>query len=1484
MDFFLDLYIKDPSNFEKELVSHIFLKQAKNESLYIHQIPEKRLILILEQIINSSQPKFWQPKKKCNSYLFCKWNAISILSRILNENKYQISDSFYLNALESIRSSDATSIHQAITKNSPINDKQAQSICQSLSFLFEKHHGLFVALQKYLDELITRIGPKSIFNYFKLNSFALRDKFDKNLLQFFEVNLVDSSNFAQFWGNYQILFAEDASTLFQSLFTCATPFPKKTKYMPNEDNILSLANDVISKKKKHFVDIILIHCRTLIIDGLFNQNQNDSFLLYTNDFPELRPLTVLSEFESLKNDINVLTEVTAKFVNESSHPIISNFMRRIYNDNEICSFLQASTGRVTFPNDLIPTSLPKYMSIQTNQIFETDILSAINKDFFVISDQDRNMDVDFISSYQILSTFILSIEKPDINMDHLDEFFSAIKSKAVFNDLIIDVYSVLFLQTNDCNNNLKYVFSKDEMAKIVKILNYFHPTNKYIRQALIRLNFSELLDNKNFEEAKDLAESEEDPLFKIAQMAEIVDKISKNQPTAFPQNFNHLLFATEYFLSLNDMQIDFENYDYKTIIDKRIYANKIKSSLQIDSHENKKIDFERNNKIHLSLFDMETNNEILDILNNDIRSNNIDLKGLPLLKGFVDIVRLSNYAVDQNLDLKDFISYIVQTDETSALLKATTVPEKYKGNKIVNAIVYGMPSKNISLNNNDMVSINEILDYLDQCDNNFIIIPNNVISLIISKLLTILFDKNQKNSNPDEKIYDVLNSLYFRNPDISISLYNHFITKFSIRDLMNLLPYSFNSSISGLKSSNLTLIEELNELITNKMFIKAKKIADEFNLNQELEVIIQKTATENDLTDITLLFPNLHDFVNKMKIKLQSKQDESNYIDINELKEITELDDKLSNSSISRSNESLLKLFKSLLSAFNSVKEKVPYISTPLMSKIQALTTSFISLIKVDSLDSESIAAYMLSRLVKLMNRFKVHIANLSDASLFESYFMRLENLSQFVSCNFYALYNEEYTMEGFIHRQQGAEYAELCQKYDRINLLRDIQSLWGLDQRYFNSSILCFNLGLINKGINELKNSFNAHKSLNIDCCPVTDDLLRSLSYPQPLPINQFYEEITLNGAPLEISISDILKSSKSSGLTILSQKLQKNNIELKVPSLNNAVQKALSNPDCLVILNSPQLAGLVSSLSIIGADEERIQFHCKSSQFDEAFEIFMKMAKSEKLSIFLRVLVTPALAFSHWNVFWRKILKYTEFFTPLFRELIQFLKKNHMFYCLFDIQRRINYFDNSILAAIKLFGLATSWKERQEILSDVKRLISKSLTDTEKKDHMPSFSDEALLKMQQRVNLQLSIISFMIHRNVLYDPNLELMTSKKNTLLLGSFLLLNLQVGYFSEICELPDVNINEVCDVAVDKLQSSGEGKIPQFFRDLTRLEFITYSKIVFSLIQSIYSRVTDQKSFIEFVKRNIRGDDLIAKILQKYGFEKEAAQALKNRNQK
>ena len=144
-----------PSHFyENFFINNTFLGQYKNSFILCNKITKKSFITILKQICKTNHPDNWIPVTKAPSYKFIQWYCRSIL---LKENKIEpsiIDDAFYLDVLETFCSYKYKFIIEYIDDNEKvIPENLITSICKEVKDLFEKHNGLFTALNNYMDNL-----------------------------------------------------------------------------------------------------------------------------------------------------------------------------------------------------------------------------------------------------------------------------------------------------------------------------------------------------------------------------------------------------------------------------------------------------------------------------------------------------------------------------------------------------------------------------------------------------------------------------------------------------------------------------------------------------------------------------------------------------------------------------------------------------------------------------------------------------------------------------------------------------------------------------------------------------------------------------------------------------------------------------------------------------------------------------------------------------------------------------------------------------------------------------------------------------------------------------------------------------------------------------------------------------------------------------------------------------------------------------------
>jgi hypothetical protein len=97
--------------------------------------------------------------------------------------------------------------------------------------------------------------------------------------------------------------------------------------------------------------------------------------------------------------------------------------------------------------------------------------------------------------------------------------------------------------------------------------------------------------------------------------------------------------------------------------------------------------------------------------------------------------------------------------------------------------------------------------------------------------------------------------------------------------------------------------------------------------------------------------------------------------------------------------------------------------------------------------------------------------------------------------------------------------------------------------------------------------------------------------------------------------------------------------------------------------------------------------------------------------------------------------------------------------------------------------------------------------------------------------------------------------------------------QLGYFLEIVDLPEP-LPEICDAVVDAVAQSGPAALQTLFKSLARVDAATYSRIVPALLDAVRRRSASPEGFVSFIREHVRGTELKAIELARFGFREQA----------
>jgi hypothetical protein len=687
-----------------------------------------------------------------------------------------------------------------------------------------------------------------------------------------------------------------------------------------------------------------------------------------------------------------------------------------------------------------------------------------------------------------------------------------------------------------------------------------------------------------------------------------------------------------------------------------------------------------------------------------------------------------------------------------------------------------------------------------------------------------------------------LNELYLKNPGVYLETLGPRVPSLTIDVLSTIFPYSEFLCFDGASNEQVTVYQKIEILIQQKHFQQAKRFGTDFGMRSDVDKLIQKymqtkAPSRQELLSIARLFPDGHfELPDDARVR-KNEVDESFSVEI--------------------SGDS----YDEILGAFRKIK-RMTLVNPSLMSIVLGAASKFIMGTVVDSCRAELITMTRISRLIRHILLFKVKMRNLAESAQLEAFFIQLQILRRFMKVGFFGRFGEPYSLSNFASYESGLAFASLAQKYDQTDLKLDIQRVWHVGTFAHAQALNCFKLGLLGSGLEELRTAVQTLKVLKIDRQPLANDLVEVLTHPPTIDVESLFRG--------KLSSFDSLVPAVRDEETI------------SFPSLWRVLSQTVAE-GYGIIVDSPQTQALDQAFEIIEATEQRILHLCKMGQFDVAFEAFSGFAGHlpNRSMLFLRLILTPAVAYSQWNVFLRRFFRRLDAFAPILRDLFSFLKQNHMYLCLFDLQRGAGVYDEALLAGIEALRTATTWEAGLEILINLANVVGNVLATPQAKR---TLTDSQLRPWQHKLALQMAIWEHFAGKHRPFTPRIGLLGSPADGLRLAANLLISLELGYFQAVCELPEISSSAACDVAVSEPSLGGCSSLQDFFERLTTLDSGLYRMIVQEVAFAMHKSAADPMAFVAFVCANVRGIETQAKILVKTGMAGEVQKVAGSRTNK
>lgn len=446
---------------------------------------------------------------------------------------------------------------------------------------------------------------------------------------------------------------------------------------------------------------------------------------------------------------------------------------------------------------------------------------------------------------------------------------------------------------------------------------------------------------------------------------------------------------------------------------------------------------------------------------------------------------------------------------------------------------------------------------------------------------------------------------------------------------------------------------------------------------------------------------------------------------------------------------------------------------------------------------------------------------------------VKLLIVEDILNSGFYSRFGIKYSLKDFNSSEFAQSMYSYAVRFDFPRLFSDIKLAYNLEPtpEHYQRALCAFRLGCLEDGLEELKMSVVS--ALNKRPQKLAAQLELSLAHPFPV---------------------DVQHATKN----------------LIVPSMYRAATNAIHS-QVGVILGSPQIQTLDKALRAIKASGPLIRFYSGCGNFEAAFDLLFETSPTAQT--FVKNVMTPALANSHWNVFWRKANRRTDL-SSLIGEACDFLKAKRMWAALFDIQRRLGRHDDAIEACIMRFAEADSWAVSRAAMTDLRAETTSAVTAH---DGNGKYSLEDLFMLIRRIEVQRSIAEYFEGTGHPFDPGLELVSSKAHMIKLGATLLLEFQTGFALEACEYDDAAVAQIAELAVDILAARGDTAVATFVHNTKDMAEQDAKVFVPKICASLRPRIPDVRHFAAFINANVHGHELRARCFYEAGMLEQAKAA-------
>ena len=318
--------------------------------------------------------------------------------------------------------------------------------------------------------------------------------------------------------------------------------------------------------------------------------------------------------------------------------------------------------------------------------------------------------------------------------------------------------------------------------------------------------------------------------------------------------------------------------------------------------------------------------------------------------------------------------------------------------------------------------------------------------------------------------------------------------------------------------------------------------------------------------------------------------------------------------------------------------------------------------------------------------------------------------------------------------------------------------------------------------------------------------------------------------------------------------------------------------------LINSELFKMTDEAILAFGTEEKLIRFHNRIGKFSINDKII------SNINEFIKYAIKPILGNGNWNGMFRFLFKdynKNEKIKKAATQFEEFLKKNSLHYSLYDIGKRLNHKEDSIIAITEFFSELNSWKEQKRYISDLVKLTESELNERKNGKRAEKISLRVLNDLYTKSKITVEFCQLCITNNMNFDKTLDLFSSNKSDksielMSLFSFIKSNFILGI--QIASMKPEKMDSIINNSVDIVFRGEENDVNTYMNELRKqLTGDQYLKFAIAAVNCFTRKVKENKSLSlsKFIIGSIKGNALKVKLLVQNGFLQDALSICKDK---